>query len=71
ENFLKLNIFYRDLNYEELAEQPNYEIFQLLSDFGGTMGLWIGLSVLSLFEIINVIAELLYCLICNRRHKRN
>ncbi|KAK0055373.1 amiloride-sensitive sodium channel subunit gamma-2 [Biomphalaria pfeifferi] len=71
ENFLKLNLFYRDLNYEELAEQPNYEIFQLLSDFGGTLGLWIGLSVLSLFEIINVIAELLYCLICNRRHKRN
>ncbi|KAH9515276.1 hypothetical protein Btru_014043 [Bulinus truncatus] len=42
ENFLKLNVYFQDLNYEEMSEQPNYELTQLLSDIGGTIGLWIG-----------------------------
>ncbi|XP_059163592.1 amiloride-sensitive sodium channel subunit gamma-2-like [Physella acuta] len=56
-NFIKLLIYYDDLNYETISEVPDYELFQLLSDVGGTIGLWIGLSLLSLFEVLQLLAE--------------
>ncbi|KAK0055368.1 degenerin unc-8, partial [Biomphalaria pfeifferi] len=58
-DFLKLNIYYRDLNYEEINEEPDYDTYQLMSDFGGTIGLWLGFSILSLFEIFQIFVPLL------------
>ncbi|XP_059164362.1 acid-sensing ion channel 1C-like [Physella acuta] len=59
QDFVKLNIFYQDLNYELLTENPDYELSQLMSDIGGTIGLWIGLSVLGIFEVVHLITRLL------------
>ncbi|XP_059169932.1 acid-sensing ion channel 1C-like [Physella acuta] len=56
-DFLKLNIYFEDLNYERISEQPDYEIIQMFSDVGGTIGLWIGLSLLSLFELLHLIVD--------------
>ncbi|XP_059164359.1 degenerin-like protein unc-105 [Physella acuta] len=64
--FVKLNIFFEDLNYEELSEQADYTSVNLLSDIGGTIGLWIGLSVLSLFELIHLASSLVYYILCGR-----
>ncbi|XP_059164382.1 degenerin unc-8-like [Physella acuta] len=64
--FVKLNIFFEDLNYEELSEQADYTSVNLLSDIGGTIGLWIGLSVLSLFELIHLMSSLVYYIMCGR-----
>ncbi|KAK3790663.1 hypothetical protein RRG08_048787 [Elysia crispata] len=70
EEFVKLVIYYEDLNYEELTESADYELDQFLSDVGGTIGLWIGLSLLSLFEIIHLITDIcLYICCAGRRHK--
>ncbi|XP_060602636.1 degenerin mec-10-like [Ruditapes philippinarum] len=57
-NFLKLNIYYKDLNFEKITEEPQIEIQEFLSDVGGAIGLWIGLSILSLCEVIQLIMEL-------------
>ncbi|XP_067679741.1 acid-sensing ion channel 1-like [Haliotis asinina] len=57
-NFAKLNIFYEDLNYEIMQEEPDYELTQFVSDVGGTLGLWVGLSVLSIFELVQLLLEL-------------
>ncbi|KAK6989342.1 amiloride-sensitive sodium channel subunit alpha [Biomphalaria glabrata] len=59
DELVKLNIYFGDLNYEELADEPNYEITNLLSDIGGSIGLWIGMSVLSVFELIHLALELI------------
>ncbi|XP_064617274.1 acid-sensing ion channel 4-B-like [Liolophura sinensis] len=56
-NFLKVNIFYRDMNYEDIKEEPSYSDSQFYSDLGGTAGLFLGLSVLSLFELAQLIME--------------
>ncbi|XP_060077030.1 amiloride-sensitive sodium channel subunit alpha-like [Ylistrum balloti] len=51
-NFLKLSVYYEELNFQSIQEQPDIANAQFASDFGGAIGLWIGLSVLSMFEII-------------------
>ncbi|XP_052775053.1 amiloride-sensitive sodium channel subunit beta-2-like [Mya arenaria] len=57
-NFLRLNIYYEDLNYETIEEFPEIEVQQFLSDVGGAIGLWIGLSILSLCEVGQLLIEL-------------
>lgn len=66
ENFIKLNIYYNDLNYELLTDSPDYEMVNLWSDIGGTIGLWIGLSVLGVCELLMLLAQVIIkC--CNER----
>lgn len=64
EEFVRLVIYYEDLNYEELKESADYELDQFLSDVGGTIGLWIGLSLLSLCEIFHLITAILIYICC-------
>ncbi|KAH9491445.1 hypothetical protein Btru_032202, partial [Bulinus truncatus] len=58
--FIKLNIYYQDLNFEFLSETPSYEVAQFLSDIGGTIGLWIGLSVIGMCEIVYLLVQLIF-----------
>lgn len=36
-------------------EEALYDLIVLLADFGGTLGLWVGISILSIIEIIEFI----------------
>ncbi|CAD5123941.1 DgyrCDS12248 [Dimorphilus gyrociliatus] len=54
-NFMEVDIFMRELFYEKVEQQIGYEITNLWSDIGGSMGLFIGGSVLTLFEVIDTI----------------
>ncbi|XP_064599426.1 degenerin-like protein unc-105 [Liolophura sinensis] len=53
-NFVKLNVFYRDLNFETLSEEADYPESQFLSDIGGSIGLYVGLSVISIIEVLEL-----------------
>ncbi|XP_069127691.1 acid-sensing ion channel 1-like [Argopecten irradians] len=64
-NFLKLDIYYESLNYEVVEETPEIEDAQFASDVGGALGLWIGLSILSVFELVQLFVE---C--CDYAHHR-
>ncbi|XP_060079768.1 uncharacterized protein LOC132559172 [Ylistrum balloti] len=54
-NFLQLDIFYRQMSYEEINQQEAYDIFALLCDIGGSMGLFLGASVLSIVEVWDLV----------------
>ena len=54
-NFLNLNIFYRQLSYEYIQQQKAYDIFSLICDIGGSMGLFIGASMLTVVEVIDLL----------------
>ncbi|XP_069128566.1 acid-sensing ion channel 3-like [Argopecten irradians] len=58
ENFLKLVIYFEELNYEVVTEAPKITVVEFASDIGGAMGLWIGLSLLSIFEIVQLFIEI-------------
>ncbi|CAH1801999.1 unnamed protein product [Owenia fusiformis] len=54
ENFLQMNIFMRELNYEQVEQQKAYDLTALWSDIGGSLGLFVGASVITIFELLDV-----------------
>ena len=50
-NFVRLNIYMKDLMITDVTESRTYKVENLFSDIGGTFGLWIGVSVLTWCEI--------------------
>jgi len=59
-NYVRLNVFFGNLNFEKLVEQPAYPLPQLLSDMGNASGLYIGLSVVTFFEAIFAFGVLIF-----------
>ncbi|KAL3869719.1 hypothetical protein ACJMK2_042368 [Sinanodonta woodiana] len=58
DNFLRVNIYYEDLNYKVFTEEPQYQIERFLADIGGASGLFIGASILSAMELFELIVEI-------------
>ena len=57
-NFLKLNVFYRQLSYEYICQQKGCNIFGLICDIGGSMGLFILASMLTVVEVLDLLSLL-------------
>ena len=49
-----LNFVFKDLTYDEVSEELAYDTIALLCDIGGTLGLLLGASVLTIFELIEI-----------------
>ena len=59
-NFYYINVFYEESKHTLISQQPKIELFGLISNLGGILGLFIGFSFISLLEIIEVLAELFF-----------
>ncbi|KAK3580736.1 hypothetical protein CHS0354_005746, partial [Potamilus streckersoni] len=66
-NFLRVVIYFEDLNYESIEQEPLYEATRFLSDIGGALGLFTGASVLTIVELLQLIAEIIIYF-SNKRH---
>lgn len=53
----RLNVHIADSNVIKTTEAPDYEAIRLISDIGGQLGLWIGISVMTLFEVVQLFAD--------------
>ncbi|KAF4528829.1 hypothetical protein B566_EDAN015029, partial [Ephemera danica] len=53
-NQTRLRFFYSDLVYEDITEDWAYSTISLLCDIGGTLGLLMGASVLTVCELLEV-----------------
>ena len=58
QNLLRLNIYLEDLSIVEFTQMPAYDLADLFADIGGTLGLWMGISVLTIMELIELIIRL-------------
>ena len=58
--YFSINAYYEDLKYTLISQQPKIELFGLISNLGGILGLFIGFTFISLLEIIEILAELIY-----------
>ncbi|XP_067036372.1 acid-sensing ion channel 2-like [Acropora muricata] len=63
ENIISLDVYFQDLNYDEIVQVPKFEIFSLIANLGGNFGLFLGISLLSILEILDFIFKRIWCLI--------
>uniref|UniRef100_A0A914YAX2 Uncharacterized protein n=1 Tax=Panagrolaimus superbus TaxID=310955 RepID=A0A914YAX2_9BILA len=59
-----IEVYFEQLNYESLLESEAYGLPNLLSDFGGQLGLWMGVSVITIMEVTILAGELLFNILC-------
>lgn len=53
-------VFFRSLKYTLISQQPKMQEFDLISNIGGIFGLFIGLSFVTLFEIAEILLQILF-----------
>ncbi len=63
-SFVSLNIFYNSLTYEISTESPQTDFIWLFASIGGYSGLFLGVSVFSLFEPFIVLIEIFFIKTC-------
>jgi hypothetical protein len=63
ESFVQVNIFYSSLSYTSTTESPQMDLVYLLASIGGNLGLFLGVSVFSLCEIVQVLIEIYFIVI--------
>jgi hypothetical protein len=59
ERSLMVNIFYSKLSYWSVSQVKKIEIIELLAKIGGLLGFFIGMSLLSFVEFLEIIIEVL------------
>ncbi|XP_063725435.1 uncharacterized protein LOC134853378 [Symsagittifera roscoffensis] len=69
QNFLRVEVYFEALSYEHVREQPQYGWEHLLSNIGGALGLWLGLSIITVFEFCELIFDL-HRIVISSRYKR-
>jgi len=71
-NTLLLNVFYNQMSYLCSQESPAMTIDALVATFGGNVGLFLGITFLSLVEFVEIAYYLIYFNIkkCQRKHKK-
>ena len=57
-SFATLNVYYDSLTFTEMTESPKMDIIALLASIGGNLGLFLGVSVFSLFEVFQALIEI-------------
>ena len=57
---VSINIFYDDLSYTAITEDAKMSQVDLVSNLGGLLGLFIGISFLSFGEIFEALFEIIF-----------
>lgn len=67
-NFARINLYFKDLKVRQDKQTPSYYISKLFSDIGGTLGLWVGISLLTLTEVVVLVSNIIAMVV---RYKNN
>jgi len=61
-NLTSFTIYYQDLEYTKISQFPKTQLFDLISNIGGLLGVFLGISFLSFAELIEIILEVVIIL---------
>ena len=68
QSFVGLNVFYKTLSYDMSNESPQITLVGLFANVGGYLGLFLDMSVFSIFEPFIIGIEILF--IKFRQHRK-
>ena len=60
QNFVYLYLCYNSLSYTRSTETPVMDVVSLMANIGGTLGLFLGLSMLHVCELMDVLIEYVF-----------
>lgn len=66
QSILMVNVYYEDIFYTNISEIPEMNFDMLLSLIGGNLGLFLGISLLSLIEFIEIFFNLMMIVLFKR-----
>lgn len=70
-NILQVVAYISDFTVETIEQTPAYDTNSFLSDLGGQLGLWIGASVYSGFELVSIVFNIFHNYLVKKRGKKN
>ncbi len=59
-NFLSLNVFLSSNKYTKITEIPKISTIDLISNIGGSIGVFLGLSIFSLLEVVELLIQVIF-----------
>jgi len=59
-SYFGIYVYYEEFKYSFIKQNPKMEIFDLLSNIGGTFSLFLGLSIFSFLELFEILANLMF-----------
>ncbi|KAF8370474.1 hypothetical protein PRIPAC_76903 [Pristionchus pacificus] len=57
-DYVMLSVYYSSLSVDSLVEFPSYTFSNLISDLGGTVGFWLSMSLIGLYELVIFLSKL-------------
>lgn len=57
-NMIQIAVYYGDLSFEKFDEVEYMGVTDLVSNIGGTLGLFLGMSFLSFIEILDIFLQM-------------
>ena len=59
-HFSSILVYYKELKYTRISQEPNTMLFNVISNVGGILGLFLGISFLSFMEIFEMLFQIIY-----------
>jgi len=59
-NYIGIRMFYKDLKYILISQEPKTEKFDLAINIANILGLFLGISFLSFFEVFEILIEIFF-----------
>jgi hypothetical protein len=59
-SIVSINIYYDSLSYIQTTESPKMNLVSLLASIGGNLSLLLGISLFSLFDVIELLMEIYF-----------
>ena len=57
-NLMQVSIYYGSLDVDTVAENPEYTFLTFLSSLGGAVSLYLGVSFIQVFEVVELVVKL-------------
>ena len=69
-DFARLNVYVAEGSVVRTEESPDYDVVSAVSDVGGQLGLWVGFSVLTLAEVLEMVGLVMAMLGGKKGHRK-